>query len=445
MSVLGSGGSGSGDMAPSFVISINNNKIDDNITRLIQSVEYDSADNIADMMKLQVSNPNSVISDQKLFQPGNIIKLWIGFGDLEYIGAAIIEKTRPYFPSDGMRTIEVVAYSADRLLMRNAPDSSDELKPFLSEKEAQKKKEREHKKKVRGAPAFKGKSWGEDTFYSDVVADKAEEYSFGVDVDETPNNIIGPAGIIQKVGMTDYTFVAGIANELIWLFWVDMEEDETYWTLHLKDPDFISEIQDRKYTFRYDSITDGESEVGKWSGSSATTLLSFEGEQLMGEGPTNLSVQVKNYKTGNLETFGIVGDPAESSMEFTGIVDDSIEQPPGDSSEVSLSFGNVAVKVIADRQFQTAAHVKEWAEKWYQEHHRDYFSGGGTVRGPGVETLRAMQVHGMEGLGVMWSGDYYFTNVNHKVSSQDGYEVRWSGRKVVKTSSSEFTVGISNL
>lgn len=449
MPILGPGVWSGEDLLPSFAISINNHEIDENIVRLVQSVEYDSADNIADMMKLKISNPEFVVSDKKIFQTGNVIKLWAGFNELKYIGAAIIEKVRPYFPSDGMPTIDIVAYSADRLMMRNSPDSSDEKKPFMTDEELKEEREKAHKAKVRGYQLFRGRKWDEGTLYSDVIIEKAEAYGFKADVDETPDYIVGPAGVIQKVGMTDYQLAAGVANELIWLFWVDMPEDGDKWVLHFKDPNGItefSEVQEEKFTFRYNSTTSDASVTGFATG--PTTLLEFDGEQEMGNGPTDLKIQIKNPKTGNLESYSVVGDPADETVEYVNVPNEAVLEPPETTHEVSLSFNNVAVKVIADRIFTNPAQVKAWAEAWYKENHRDFFKGTGTVRGPGAEKLRAMQVHEVGGLGVVWSGDYYFVNVIHKINAQDGYSVEWHGRKITKaaiSADSDFATATANI
>lgn len=437
MPVLGAGGWQAEDMAPSFAISINDHEIDENVCKLIQEVEYDSADNIADMLKLRISNKDFAVSDKKVFQVGNVIKLWMGFNTLEYIGAAIIEKVRPDFPQEAMPTIEVIAYSADRLMMRNSPAASDEAKPFLSAKEQAEKREAEHKAKIRGQIIKNNfRRWPEGLLYSDVIEQKALAYGFDVDIDATPQDIVGPMGIIQKVGMTDYQFLAGIANELKWLFWVDMPEDGKKWVLHFRDPDFFEEAQDRKYTFRYNSDFRGQASSHQYSLAGPSTLLSFEGEQLMGEGATDLQIQIKNPQTGQLENYTISADPPQDTeaVEFVDDVSEAVEKGLElDLSVVTLSFGNVAVKVIADRQFQTPQQAKQWAERWYNEHHRDFFSGRGVVRGPGVESIRAMQVHGAEGLGELWSGDYYYVNVVHKMNERDGYTVTWDGRKVTSS------------
>ena len=204
-----------------------------------------------------------------------------------------------------MPTIDIVGYSAERLMMRNEPNSSDEKKPFLTLKEQEKLRKKQHKDKVRGIVPFKGRIWKDGLLYSNVIEEKANEYQFNHDVDVTPTNIVGPAGMIQKVGMSDYNLVAGIANELIWLFWVDMEEEDESWSLHFKDPDGFGGVQDKKFTFTYNS-------------GSTTSLQEFDGEQLMGEGVTDLKVQLKNPKTGLLESISVIGDPSEEeSVEFS--------------------------------------------------------------------------------------------------------------------------------
>lgn len=397
------------DLAPSFAISVNGYDIDEGVGKLITSFEYDSSDGGADMMKISFSNPDLILTDKKVIQVGNTIRLWGGFfGELKFIGGAIVEKIRPTFPAGNqMPTIEIVAYTADKAMMRNSPPASKDAKPFTAAQVKKKKKKKPE-----------GKRWNEGDMYSDAVQDKADFYSFDADIDQTPAHIIGPMGVFQKQGMTDFVFVAGIANELGWLFWVDAKEDAG-WVLHFKDPNKASDIQDQKFDFVYNQ-------------GDQSTLLSFEGEQLMGNGPTDLQVQIKNPKTGKLETFSIQGEDESDPVEYANTIDEVVIRPPIDAQEVTLSFGGVAVKVIADRRFQSPAEVKEWAQAWYRANKEDFYTGRGVVVGPGVENLTARQVHQVSGLPEPWSGDYYFSNVNHKWTSGGvGYEVTWSGRKIV--------------
>lgn len=417
------------DLSPSFSLSINGEEIDEGLGAIIESFEYDSSDGGADMMKILLNNPNNVLTGHKITQPGNTIKLWGGFGILEFIGGAIIEKVRPTFPDGGkMATVEVVAYTADRLMMRNSPKPLSDFQEFETPEQEVKRKDKERKAKARRRRVGKpdkpkprdGKSWGEGVLYSQAVKDKADTYGFLHDIDETPQTF-GAAGAFQKQGMTDYNFVAGVANELGWLFWVDADEDTNDWTLHLKDPNKASSIQDEKINLVYAS-----GDLG--------TLLSFEGEQMMGDGPTDLQIQIVNPKNGQLQTFSIKAEASPGTV----IAGNNDELNPDDfgetfyesSAQVTISFGGIAVKTITDRVFNHPNQIKLWGEAWFKANHQNYYMGKGSTTGPGTEKMKARQVHSLEGLGDPWDGDYYMTNVNQKWTSSDGHTTTFSGRKI---------------
>ena len=401
------------DASPRFAIEINGTGIDDNLGRLITMLEYDSTDGGADQMKLTFSNPNLILCDKTILQIGNTIRLWGGFGETEhYIGGGLIEKSRPTFPAgDTMPSIEVVAHTADVLMMRNSPPPEDDTVPFASEGKKGKSKN------VR--------TWPPGAQYSDVIRDKALAYGFTPDVDDTPDWIIGPDGVIQKTDIDDFQFVMNVANELGWLFWVEC--NETFgWTLHFKDPDKASEIQDFEFEFIYNR-------------GDAGTLLSFDGEQLIGDAATQVDVQLWNPRSGQLETYSVTVDPLSAPTEYVGIPDEPILLPPGDGAEITLSFGGVALKVISDRLFQTPGEAKQWVENWARQHNQHLFVGNGEVRGPGAEKLTARQVHKISGLTSNWNGHYYFTHVTHKWTDSTGYSVHWDGRKVPTRGSVEYT------
>ena len=411
------------DLKPQFLLKINDYEISEGVAALITTIEYDSTDEgSADMMKLTVKNPNLEVSNKKLFQCGNTLKLWGGYSSpLEFIGGVIIEKIRPTFPAGGSTpSLEIVGYSADRLMMRNSPPPVKDGKPFLTEKEQEKQDKKDRKAVEREERRTKikrqeGKTWPEDSFYSDAIADKAKVYSFREDIDRTPRAIVGPLGVFQKQSLTDYQFVAGISNELGWLFWVDADPDGPFWTLHFKDPDTTATIQNFKYDFKYNSGDE-------------TSLISFDGEQLMGNGPVELSVQIKNTKTGKLESYSITAEDGVD-VQYAGEEAEDLSEAPRTPQEVTISFGNVAVQTFSDRTFQSPAQVKQWADRWFEEN-KHFFTGSGVVKGLGVEKLRARQVHAMSGLSDVWDGDYYFTNVNLKWNNSTGLVCTWNGRKI---------------
>lgn len=393
------------DLAPSFAIEVNGIDVGDAIGELVTSVEYDSTDGGADMMKLQVNNPDLVLTNKKVFQTGNTIKLWAGYGPLlSFIGGCRIEKLRPVFPGSGMPTMEIVAYTADRMMMKNSPLPKREFAKFAA-------------KRPKKGGKIDGRTWPMGSLHSDAVFDKALAYGFIPDIDISPAGIIGPQGVIQKADMSDFDFVNGLANYLGWLFWVDAVEEGDLWTLHFKDPDRASGIQLRSYDFKYDS-------------GDQTSLLSWEGEQLLGDEPTNVYVQVLNPQSGKLEKYDISADSFAPPPQYAGIPADQILQPTETAQEVEIAFGGVAIKVIADRAFSTPAEAKQWLDAWFRQNSDRFYSGRGSVTGPGAETLTARQVHSISGLPEPWPGDYYMTNVNHKWSAGAGYIVDWSGRKI---------------
>ena len=398
------------DAAPAFDMTVNGYDLDPVVGDLITSIEYDSGDGLADMLKLKVSNPEFEVSDKKVFRTGNLVKLWGGYGSTRtFIGGARIEKVRPDFPSGGgMPTIEIVGFSGDKLMMRNAPSPREFSAPFSKNPKKSKKPD--------------GRVWSEGLMYSDAIRDKARFYGFRVDVDDTPAHIIGPMGVFQKADMTDFDFVSAIANELGWLFWVDADEDTETWTLHFKDPDTAGEIQDRKFDFPYNS-------------GNQTSCLSFEAEEIIGSAPTSLQVQFKNHVTNELQTITVEVDPTVlDSDEYAGLPGEDVKlRPPSkpkQADEIIIAFGDSAVKTVSDRHFGSIAEADAWAQAWYREHVRDYIRGKFTTRGPGSETLTARQVHSVSNLGAQYSGDYYLTNVNQFWTASSGHMVTANGRKI---------------
>lgn len=421
------------DAAPVFDITINGYDLDANLGRLVQSVGYDSADGLVDELKLQIANPNFVISDKKLFRPGNLVKVWAGYGpERNFIGGGRIEKVRPNFPEGGgMPMVEIVGYTGDVLMTRNAPEPWKFEKPFApvpdtkSEKKAAKAEKAKH--------VDDGRTWAEGLMYSDAILSKARAYGFRADIDDTPANIIGPLGVFQKADMTDFDFIMSIANELGWLFWVDADELTETWILHFKDPNTTSDIQNVKYDFPYNS-------------GDRTSCESFEAEELLADAPTSLRVQFKNTATNQLEEISVEVDP---TVNYDGIYSGAPDEEPAPSfesfdafelrpaqkpvplqaNEITIAFGDVAVKTISDRNFGSVAEATAWARAWYAEHLRDYTRGTWKTRGPGTETITARQVHSVSGLGSRYSGDYYVTNAAQSWSA-NGHEVRISGRKI---------------
>lgn len=371
-------------LAPTFALEIGGTLLSASVTQFVQSVEYESADGIADVATVKLLNPDLIFTDSKLFMPGNTMDIWMGYGGgerLSHIGRVVITRPEPTFPADEIPTLTVKGYTLDYEMMDREP-VDPKARRFRSMR------------------------------YSDIVAAKAEAYGMEADIDPTE----GVKNIYQKVGMKDYDLVRGLANLTGYVFWVDFDVKKDRWVLHFKRPDAPVD-QDRKYTFRYN---DGE----------RSTLFNFDAEVAVSNARTELKVEVFDPRTGRTYTETIIDDARRPDLLFTGDPK-ATTQLPETSGAVKLYFGEYSFEVVTDKRFETTAELKTWAATWFRRNRDNFIVGRGEVIG--IESLRARQVHTLEGLGRSYSGDYQFARVRHIMTNDGGYKCEFHGRKVVKS------------
>src|SRR4029078_6275456 len=124
-----------GDNAPTFNISVNGIAVSDGVRALVKSLEYESVEGRADLLKIVLADPldrngRRMLADSTLFAPGNEVTAQFGYygATLDSVGRGIIRKVRPVFPRGGLPIIEVIAYTKDALMMDNAPTPIKEKK-----------------------------------------------------------------------------------------------------------------------------------------------------------------------------------------------------------------------------------------------------------------------------------------------------------------------------
>lgn len=376
--------------APNYALEVNNTPVAKGVKQLIKKVEFESTDGMADVMKLTCINPENQLTNAKIFQPGNEIFLWMGYGsDLRPIGRAIIAKHRPDFPTDGMPMLQVVGYTKDHKMMDNAPE------------------------KAKAAKGKHGRLY-KDEKYSEAVKTIAASgfYKMDADVDDTPE---ASQNFIQKVGLKDYDFVQGLANLTGFIFWVDGDATGK-WTLHFKNPETLKE-GDKEYKFEYNF-------------GDLTSILSFQPEMLIRDLETKIKVQCKNTKTGKLVEFDIEEDNNQSpDVEASGDPTGEIKGAYTTASDIKIYIGDFSFEMIGNRKFRDASEVQNWARQWFRRNREQFIIGSGRLIG--VEDLMARQIHDLSGLGQGYDGKYYFTKVRHIQSEEDGYVCEFSARKVV--------------
>jgi len=374
--------------APVWNIEINNEDIGEGIARFVRHVEYESSDGLADMAKVRLVNPDNEVSDSKAFQPGNEMNIFAGYGaQSSFIGRVQIIRAIPNWPQDSEPTLNVEGYTKDSDMMENEPEGSK-------------------KKKGKGGRTYT------DAKYSDAVEDRAKDYGFELDIDPTEGSV---KSIIQKAGMKDYAFVKGMANITGYIFWVDATKDGK-WTLHFKNPDNL-QVQDEELTFKY--IYEDES-----------SLLSFQPELLLKGAKTKIAVKVKDRTTGAIMVAEVEEENDKApDMDATGDLDGKIQSEYTSASDIQLQFGGFSFDVITNRRFTVEAEVVAWAQQWYRRMRENFIlSRGRTI---GIPSLKALQRHGIDGVGTAYNGLYQFSKVRHVINDQNGYVCEFGARKVV--------------
>jgi len=378
--------------APRFDVSVGEIELGLNLSKFVVSLEYESADGIADEARVTLINPDFILSDSKLWQPGNPLDIFFGYGSsLSFIGRTIITNVQIAYPSSGFPTIEIIGHTHDFLMMQHKPA-------------VEKSKER---------------IVGESVLIHEAVEQVAnrDPYSFGhLDIDETPNRYVTP----QKVDMTDYEYVESMANVMGYVFWVDFQLGDG-WVLHFRDPATLKKEQEEKYTLEYGPGTNG-------------AIIDFRPELALSGAVTKLQVQgriqgsTKEAPQTVLEEFN--DSESVPDMEYTGDATETI----GDTyttggSVMKLFFGDYAIEVVSDIKFKTPAEAKVWAQMWWRKKRENFIVGRGTSIG--VKDIFARQIHKLELPDISLSGDYYFARVRHYFTATEGYKLDFTARKVI--------------
>lgn len=424
--------------APDFRLDVQGGQVPAGIRQLVEQVEFESSDGMADMMRVTFRDPQYVapkglsaigsirgrgaggggsgsqisIRDIKVFQPGNEMSLWLGYGtSLRHVGRVIIRKVRPSYPRDDIPTVEVVGYTKDSVMMDNAPQPPKEKPP---------------KGKKRPPKGETGRGF-KDTTFADAVKRRAAVYGFEgdtADVDPTPD-AKSPHSFFQKNGLTDYDFIKGLSNITGYYFWVDGDEHGK-WTLHFKNPATLHRkvLQEKVYTFKYDQ-------------QNLSSLLDFEAELALQGATTKLQARVKDPKTGKIFDATFEEDN-EDTPDPLAVVPDDIELDidgnllQGEyksASTVKLFIADYSFEARANRRFKSEAELIQWAKQWYRRHRENFVLSKGTIIG--VEHVMARQRHSLKGLGMGLDGEYFFTNVTHRLGAGSGYELACTMRKIV--------------
>lgn len=390
-------------LAPNFALHVGDTELEAGVRALVESVEYESADGIADVAKIVARNPDFILSDRTVLAPGNEVSIFMGYGgELAHIGRVRIYKVRPAFPQYEMPSIEITGYTRDHEMMHNSPPQAAPRGRSGGRRRGARREQSQSGRRFRNLK------------YSEAVEQRAADYGFQTDVDPTPE---APTDFIQKSGMSDYDFVNGLANLTGFLFWVDGDEQGN-WTLHFKDPERLNE-QEVRYRFEYN--------LGDMS-----TLFQFQPEFLVSEAIAQIRVRVQDPTTGQVFEAEFSEDNLDGSPELlydpnTDLATETVAQSPQTATAVQLYIGDYSFEEITNRRFTSEADAIRWARQWFRRSRENFIQARGFAIG--VESIRARQVHEVNGVGIMYDGPYYFSRVKHRCDTQDGYTIDFNARK----------------
>jgi len=378
----GSGPVEDGTFAPKFGIDIDGQSVESNVEQFVKSLEYESCDGIADAARLRLENPNNMVSDSKMFQPGNEMGIRFGYGhtsELKHIGRVKIIRTIPQYPKDSVPNIEIVGYTRDAEMADNTPN--------------------EGKKRIYS-----------DFKYSDMVEEKADAYGMKIDIDETE----GTFNRVQVASMNDYEFVQGLANLTGYVFWVDGDENGV-WTLHFKRPGNAL-VQEKQYEFTYN---EGD----------LSTLLSFRPEKLIKGSYTSIKVMARDRKTGRIiEAEAKEENNASPDLKASGDPTGGIDGEYTTGSDIKLFFNDFSFDIVANKRFESEAETIAWAQQWFRRQRENFVMASGEIIG--IEDVMARQQHTIKNVSTGDDGLYYFSKVKHKFSVA-GYACAFNARRVV--------------
>lgn len=445
------------DLAPLFRLDINDAPLNFDINRLITAVEYESAIDMADMIKITIDNPG-LIDDQfpdwtghKAFQPGNEVSLFMGYGATNrpdnFVGRAIWTKHLPNFPQEGMPQLTVTGYDLSHKMMDNEgpvviprgariPGKAYNPRP-LDVKDDQ-------------GQVFK------QILHSELVTSIADLYGMDKDIDSTTKR----ENVVVKKSRKHFELVKGLANLNNRDFWVDWNFKTRHWVLHWKEK---QRVQAAQYILRYGADIDRNT---RFNPNTSGTLLSIEPEYGIRETVSTVTILIFDGKNQRWVSAIEIEDASGPDPVFRpggGIAQraavarrprpplpghvqtrpkrearavtlkrqakDVIHEALDNATSFRIAAAGVNIDVLPPgNRFKDPEDAARFLLRWFQNKQDNFIAVKG--RTIGIETLRARQTHELRGIGDRLSGNYFFTRVSHQQSGEQ-YFCEFNANRVI--------------
>lgn len=382
--------------------------VSDQVKANIAEVVYEDNSEQFDRLTITINNQldngggGDVLSivDSKIFAEGHRVEVQMGFGNsLFTVGACIIVKKTPDFPSDDSPSLEIECLDILYLAARSRP---------------------------------KGGANYVDVRYSRMASIIGARNGFDIKVSD-PRSFAGirkTKDIVTKnqpLGMSDYEFLKKIADingfDLYSKFNPELEKFSLFF-----QPGSLAK-QREVFTFVYNA-----GDV-----SYKNSLLSFTPTLDAYDQSTDFEIYlIDNNKTpqGPSTQFNKQFNNKEQkeliALQNQRIGKKSFEPPPFNPDGIQVGFKAYgrSFKFPKHKRFREVQDAVRAIENFIKRQKENFVTGSGLLRGN--EVIQSRQVHNLLGIGGQFSGKYYFTQVKHKMSNDEGYFTEFKCRKVIE-------------
>ena len=381
--------------APRFFLEIEGIEIQSDVLSDVISVNYESVDFGPSVMDLVVNNSPNVNGllryiDSRMFAQGNKAKLSIGYGnEIEFAGEFIFMDQLPSFTADHP-TLKIRGYD-----------------PLIN--------------MTYGGTL--GKKWPGDIYLQDLISEiNNVGYEFdlvhGSFVKETTLREGGQGAEIQPVGDSHFDFLKNVADTYNLLIYVRQLLGKAPQLWFGRKQNLVKLLSDEyvQRTFKYNAGRE-------------TTIQSFTPSYSLNTTPTGLLIVAFDTKTGQKVFYSFQNKGKGPQLIYTGSQGDQfIMEAIKNAAEMRNVIGQPYTEVITHKKFDSPEKASDFAEQWFGQRNDNFISGN--LRIVGVPSLRAGQVHKLDGVGARLSGEYYFQTVNHPLTGKSDYECDCQVNKV---------------
>lgn len=369
--------------APRYVVKVGGTRLKSDVTDLIETVEYEEAENVASKITLTVNNPRFVLSGFKGFAEGNEIDLWMGYvgGKLAFQNRGTIVRPNPTFPRRGTPRLTVVAHGAENKLFKS--DGKGRVFRKMTDSEIARK-----------------------------VLGEVGIATFSFDTKRRVTRW-------RKKGTSNWEFVQRIARLNGFELTVRYEPADGLHRAYFGPPDESGESQEERYRFVYGS---GEGDA---------TLFDFYPNFSLPSQTTSVEVAFTDPKS--RKTHRLTAEVTKKEAEKTKFSGPSgkrrLRRSVRNGPTVKLTVFGQTEEVVADRPFRSAADAKRFAAAWFARRQKDFVFARGTLLG--TPTVRKRQVHDFVLPDDRFSGEWVFTSVIQIQNASGLYETAFTATKRV--------------